>query len=52
MFPLILAIPTFQNITQIVRILPPPTGVDRCQTGDMQNPSILTTRATRKTTRI
>ena len=28
------------------------TGVDRCQTGDTQTPSVLATRATRKTTRI
>ena len=42
---------TFQNITQIVRILPPLLAWIGTSLY-VQNPSVLTTRATRKTTRI
>ena len=42
---------TFQNITQFVRILLPPPVWIGTKPGHANPPSVLTTRATRKTTR-
>jgi hypothetical protein len=46
----VVTIPGFQEITQVVRILPPQLSRMR-SSGAMQIPSVLATRATRKTTR-